>query len=65
MALYNGILIDSTIEKGMWPGAPLRNRTVDLLLTMGNQHLPVTAIEPLTCPDAGSHELTQAAASAR
>jgi hypothetical protein len=32
---------------------------------MDNQHVPETAAEPLTCPDAGSHELTQAAASAR
>ena len=45
--------------------APLRNRTVDLLLTMDNQQVPVTAAEPLNWPDAGSHELTQAEASAR
>jgi hypothetical protein len=45
-------------------GAPLRNRTVDLLLTIDNQHVPGTAAEPLNWPDAGSHELSQALASA-
>src|SRR5262249_29515482 len=46
-------------------GAPLRNRTVDLLLTIDNQSVPVTAVEPLNCSYAGSDELPQAAASAR
>jgi hypothetical protein len=46
-------------------GAPLRNRTVDLLLTIDNQQVPVTAVEALNWPFAGSHELSQAAASAR
>jgi hypothetical protein len=44
--------------------APLRNRTVDLLLTIDNQSVPVTAVEPLNCSNAGSHELSQATASA-
>ena len=40
-------------------GASLRNRTVDLLLTMGNQHVAVVAAEPLTRPDTSSRELAQ------
>jgi hypothetical protein len=38
-------------------GAPLRNRTVDLL-TMGNQQGPVIDAEPLTRQDTSSRELT-------
>jgi hypothetical protein len=45
--------------------APLRNRTVDLLLTMDHQQVPITAAEALNWPFAGSCELSQAAASAR
>jgi hypothetical protein len=30
-------VLGSTFERPPWAGAPLRNRTVDLLLTMGNQ----------------------------
>src|SRR5262249_2819403 len=43
----------------------LRNRTVDLLLTIDNQHVPVTAIATLNWADTGSRERTQAATSAR
>jgi hypothetical protein len=46
-------------------GAPLRNRTVDLLLTIDKQCVAVTAAEALSRPDAGPRELTQAEASAR
>ena len=42
-----------------WPdlGAPLQNRTVDLLLTMGNQQRAVNAAQPLTWPSASSNDL--------
>jgi hypothetical protein len=41
-------------------GAPLRNRTVDLLLTMGHQHVPEIAAAPLTRQMTSSSELAQA-----
>jgi len=44
---------------------PYGIETVDILLTMDNQHVPEMAAGALNWPDAGSHELTQAAASAR
>jgi hypothetical protein len=44
--------------------APLRNRTVDLLLTIDNQSVPVSAVEPLNCSYAASHKLPLAEASA-
>jgi hypothetical protein len=45
--------------------APLRNRTVDLLLTIDTQQVPLIAVEALNWADAGSRELSQAEASAR
>jgi hypothetical protein len=42
-------------NKHHYLGAPLRNRTVDLLLTIDNQHVPVTAIDALNCSNASSH----------
>jgi hypothetical protein len=44
---------------------PLRNRTVDRLLTIDNQHVPVTAAAALTWPFVSTHELTPAQTSAR
>jgi hypothetical protein len=41
-------------------GAPLRNRTVDLLLTMGSHHDAVIDEEPLTSQNASSRKLAQA-----
>jgi hypothetical protein len=35
-------------------GAPLRNRTVDLLLTMDHRTVPVSAAEPLNRKNASS-----------
>jgi hypothetical protein len=35
-------------------GAPLRNRTVDLLLTMDHQTVPVSAVEALSRQNASS-----------
>jgi hypothetical protein len=42
-------------NKPHYLGAPLRNRTVDLLLTMDHQSVPVTAAQALIRPNAGSH----------
>jgi hypothetical protein len=42
-------------------GAPLRNRTVDLLLTMDHQHVPEIASKPLTWPNACSRKQPLAA----
>ena len=41
-------VLGSTFEKCSQPGAPLRNRTVDLLLTMDHQTVPVSAAEALS-----------------
>jgi hypothetical protein len=46
-------------------GAPLRNRTVDLLLTMDLHDAPVTAPGTLTSADTGCREQEQARASPR
>src|SRR6266568_3366510 len=43
--------------------ASLRNRTVDLLLTMDTQCVAVTAAEALSRPYAGSHEQSSARTS--
>ena len=45
----------SAIEKSPRTGAPLRNRTVDLLLTLDCQAVPVTAVQSLNRPDTGWH----------
>jgi hypothetical protein len=39
----------------LFSGAPLRNRTVDLLLTMDHQTVPVSATEALSRQNASSH----------
>ena len=44
----------SIFEKLSQPGAPLRNRTVDLLLTMDHQTVPVSAVEALSREKASS-----------
>jgi hypothetical protein len=41
-------------EKRSQAGAPLRNRTVDLLLTMDHQTVPVSAAEALSRRNASS-----------
>jgi len=41
-------------EKRSQPGAPLRNRTVDLLLTMDHQTVPASAVESLSRKNASS-----------
>jgi hypothetical protein len=38
--LTAGEVLGSMLEKSSQPGAPLRNRTVDLLLTMNPRQLP-------------------------
>ena len=45
--------------------APLRNRTVDLLLTMDHQSVPVAVAYGLTSADTGSRERRRAPASLR
>src|SRR5215472_5942218 len=44
---------------------PLRNRTVDLLLTIDNQHVPVTNSAALNWPFASPRELAPAMATTR
>src|ERR1039457_7111415 len=41
-------------------GAPLRNRTVDLLLTMNNRQVPYPQVRHLTSKNTSSHQLSQA-----
>ena len=47
-------------EKRSQPGAPLRNRTVDLLLTMYHCAVPQPQVEPLTCENTSTHRHSQA-----
>ena len=47
-------------EKFSQPGAPLRNRTVDLLLTMDHQTGPVSAAEPLSRQNPSSRHRSRA-----
>jgi hypothetical protein len=53
-------VLGSIFEKATQPGAPLRNRTVDLLLTMANQSVAVTAAGVLNWADTRSREQIQA-----
>jgi hypothetical protein len=56
---------DARAKNLLDPGAPLRNRTVDLLLTIDRQAVPVSVAEALSRPYAGSRERTLATASTR
>jgi hypothetical protein len=47
-------------ERCSQPGAPLRNRTVDLLLTMDHQTVPVSAAEALSRQNTSSRERRRA-----
>jgi hypothetical protein len=61
--LTAGEVLGSKFEKSSQPGAPLRNRTVDLLLTMANQSVAVTAAGALNWADTRSREQIQAHSS--
>ena len=47
---------DINFEIAQLPGAPLRNRTVDLLLTIDNREVPQPLVRELTSRNASSHQ---------
>jgi hypothetical protein len=60
--LTAGELLGSMLEKSSQPGAPLRNRTVDLLLTMNPRQVPSPQADGA---DLAQHEPTRALTSLR
>jgi hypothetical protein len=52
--------LDLLVCGALLRGAPLRNRTVDLLLTMDHQTVPVSAVEALSRQDASSRQRRRA-----
>src|SRR5580698_5919626 len=60
MPLAVGQVLGHRFENSPQPGAPLRNRTVDLLFTMANQSVAVTAAGVLNWADTRSREQIQA-----
>jgi hypothetical protein len=60
--LTAGQILGSMLEKAPQPGAPLRNRTVDLLLTMNTRQVPSPQAGRI---EQGKHEPPQALTSSR
>ena len=60
--LAAGEVLGSMLEKSSRPGAPLRNRTVDLLLTTNHRQVPLAQV---ALADQEKHEPTRALTSSR
>ena len=60
--LAAGEVLGSMLEKSSRPGAPLRNRTVDLLLTMNTRQVPSPQADRA---DLAEHEPTRTLTSSR
>ena len=60
VALFSQMFTGHIIEKALLAGAPLRNRTVDLLLTMNDREVPGSQVRHVTRKNTSSRQPPQA-----